>query len=243
MTENTFSLNIEDMTNAGLQTGHFVAKLHPKMKEYVLSAKNNVHIIDLDKTLEKLAEALQYISGIISERKNLLIVGTKIPLKEMVLQTAKECGLPYVNERWLGGALTNFDTILKRVNYFKDLEKQKATGELAKYTKKERMNFDKEIESLRIKFEGIKDMTKLPEAVLVLDMRKDILAAKEARKRGIKIIAICDTNTDPDLIDYPIPANDDAASSIKYILEKVKEAVLNAKSKTQMSNDESSPKP
>ncbi len=137
--------------------------------------------------------------------------------------------MPYVVERWLGGTFTNFETILKRVDYFKELEKKKASGELEKYTKKERMEIDKEIALLKIKFEGIKNMAKLPEAVFVFDLRKDDTCAREAKRKGVKIIALCDTNIDPTGIDYPIPANDDAISSVKYILEKVKETILDAK--------------
>ena len=199
------------------------------MKPYISGIKNSVHLIDLEKTIEKFSEALTFISTLISEGKNLLIVGTKVPFKDFVKKNAEEMGLPYVNERWLGGTFTNFDTILKRVDYFKDLQRKKESGELEKYTKKERIKFDKEIESLRVKFEGIKDMRKLPEAVLILDMKEDGTAVREARKKEIKIIAICHTNIDPSLADYPIPANDDAVGSVKYILEKVKEAVLKAK--------------
>lgn len=229
MSKEIFNLNTVEMTQAGLQSGHSVSKLHPNMRPYVSGIKNTVHVIDLEKTIEEFSKALSYISSLVSEGKNLLIVGTKVPFKALVKQNAQDMELPYVNTRWLGGTFTNFETILKRVNRFIQLEKEKAEGSLGKYTKKERMKIDKEIESLRIKFEGIKNMSKLPGAVLVLDMKKDLIAAKEARKKGIKIIAICDTNIDPDLVDYPIPANDDAISSIKYILEKTKEAVLKSK--------------
>lgn len=226
-------LNIEEMAAAGLGTGHRVSKLHPKMKQYVSGIKNGVHTIDLTKTAEKFGQALEYIRTIISEGKNLLIIGTKVPSKALVKSNSGESVLPYVNTRWLGGTFTNFDTILKRVNHFKQLMRDKETGALEKYTKKERLKLDKEIELLRNKFEGIKDMVKLPEAILVLDMKKDGTAAKEAKKKGIKIIAVCDTNIDPSFIDYVIPANDDSISSIKYILEKVKQTVVDAKSKME----------
>ncbi|MFA5878206.1 MAG: 30S ribosomal protein S2 [Candidatus Staskawiczbacteria bacterium] len=232
MAKKEIDLNIAEMTQAVLHSGHRVSKLHPKMKPFISGVKNTVHLIDLEKTVEKFSEALTYIKELISAEKNLLIVGTKTPIKNMVKEMAMEVNLPYVNERWLGGTFTNFDTISKRVTHFKQLEKEKAVGGLEKYTKKEKMKIDKEIESLRIKFEGIKDMTKLPEAVFILDMRKDGIAAREAKRKGIKIIAICDTNIDPGLADYPIPANDDAISSVKYILAKTKEAVLSAKSKS-----------
>lgn len=223
-------IDIEEMAKAGVGFGHKFSKLHPKMKAYVSGIKNTVHIIDLEKTKKELENALKYIAQIISEGKIILFVGTKIQIKELARSAAIDCGLPYVVERWLGGTFTNFETIAKRVQYFKDLEKKKAGGELEKYTKKERYKIDKEIESLRIKFEGIKDMAKLPEAVFILDLKKDDTSAREAKRKGIKIIALCDTNIDPTIADFPIPANDDAISSAKYILDKVKEVIMNAKS-------------
>ncbi|MBU3934501.1 30S ribosomal protein S2 [Patescibacteria group bacterium] len=238
MVKETSNFNTTEMTEAGVHLGHSVSKLHPNMKPYVSGIKNTVHVIDLEKTIEEFNKALSYIDTLISEGKNLLIVGTKVPFKNLVKQNAQDMDLPYVNTRWLGGTFTNFETILKRVNRFIQLEKEKADGSLGRYTKKERMKIDKEIEALRIKFEGIKSMPKLPEAVLVVDMRKDLTAAKEARKKGIKIIAVCDTNINPDLADYPIPANDDAISSVKYILEKVKEAVLKSKQKQEPKKEE-----
>ena len=231
--EKKTEISIEEMTRAGLHFGHRTSRINPKMKPYLSGIKNSVHIIDLEKTQQKLKEALSYIEGIVSEGKVLVLVGTKIQIKDFVKEVAEECGLPYVSERWLGGTFTNFETIKKRIDYFKGLEAKKKSGELEKYTKKERANFDKEIKGLQVKFGGIKDLTQLPEAVFVLDMRKDILAVREARNRKVKVIGIADTNVDPNLADYPIPANDDAVSSLKYILEKVKEAVLNSKPKVK----------
>ncbi len=222
-------LNVEAMQTAGLHFGHRVSRLHPKMKPYVSGIKNNVHIIDLEKTEKDFAKALEFIAKMASEGKTILFVGTKIQMKSFVKSHAEASGMPYVIERWLGGTFTNFETILKRVKYFKELESKKATGELEKYTKKERSLFDKELEILRKKFEGIKNLTKLPDAVLILDVKKDITCAKEARKKGIKIVGVVDTNIDPTLADYPIPANDDAISSVSYILDKVSETITSVK--------------
>ncbi|OGZ71949.1 MAG: 30S ribosomal protein S2 [Candidatus Staskawiczbacteria bacterium RIFCSPLOWO2_01_FULL_38_12b] len=222
-------LNVDQMQIAGLHFGHRVSRLHPKMKPYVSGIKNNVHIIDLEKTGKEFEKALVFIAKLISEGKTILFVGTKIQVKQYVKSNAEISGMPYVIERWLGGTFTNFETIVKRVQYFKELENKKATGELEKYTKKERSMFDKELEILRKKFEGIKHMTKLPDAVLILDVKKDITCAKEARRKGIKIIGVVDTNVDPSLADYPIPANDDAISSVSYILEKISETIQDAK--------------
>jgi len=230
-----FNIDAEEMMKAGLHFGHRISKLHPKMKQYVLGVKSTVHIIDLDKTVEKFNEALEFIKKLISEEKVLLLVGTKIQLKDLTRETAEDCELPYINERWLGGTFTNFGTILKRIEYYRELERKKKEGELEKYTKKERLEIDKELQRLKIKFEGIKNINKLPEVVLILDVRKDELAVKEARKKGIKIIGIVDTNVDPSLVDYPIPASDDSISSVRYILDKVKEVIL--KSKQEVKKD------
>lgn len=222
-------LNIEEMQTAGLHFGHRVSRLHPKMKPYVSGVKNNVHIIDLEKSSKELQKALEFISKLAGEGKTLLFVGTKIQVKELVKQSAQVSQMPYVTERWLGGTFTNFETIIKRVQYYKELENKKATGGLEKYTKKERSMFDKELAILQKKFEGIKHMAKLPDAVLLLDVKKDLACAKEARKKGIKIVGVVDTNVDPSLADYPIPANDDAISSVKYILDKVSQTITSAK--------------
>ena len=223
------NLNVEEMNNAGLNFGHTVSKLHPKMKPYVVGIKNNVHMIDLEKTVIELQIALNFIAKNIIDGKVLAFVGTKIQVREIVKNAAQNCGMPYIIERWLGGTFTNFETISKRVDYFKELENKKTTGELDKYTKKERLLFDKELESLKLKFEGIRNMKKLPEVVLVMDVKKDITCVREAKRKGIKVIGVVDTNIDPTLVDYPIPANDDAISSIKYILDKVQEVILNSK--------------
>lgn len=232
-----FGLNLEEMTKAGLHFGHRTSKIHPKMMPYLQGVKNTVHIIDLEKTREKLREALKFIQQLILEGKILLLVGTKIQIKDMVKEMAIECGLPYVQERWLGGTFTNFGVLKKRVEHLKELEKKLGDSELMeKYKKKEKAKMQKELRDLELKFGGIKNLEKLPDAIFVFDMKKDNLAVKEARVKGVKALAISDTNTDPTLVDYSIPANDDAISSLKYISEKVKEAILKAKSKVQSPN-------
>lgn len=229
--EEMIKIDIEEMARAGLHFGHKISRVHPKMKPFIFGTRNTVHIIDLEKTKEKLIQALEFIKNLISENKTLLVVGTKVQIKDLVEEFAKECNLPYVNERWLGGTFTNFEIIKKRVDYFKELERKKVEGEFEKYTKKERKKIDEELRNLELKFGGIKNLEKLPEAILVLDMKKDSLAVKEAKRKGVKIIGIADTNVDPTLADYPIPANDDAISSIKYILDKIKEVILKSKIK------------
>ncbi|MBI3631781.1 MAG: 30S ribosomal protein S2 [Candidatus Staskawiczbacteria bacterium] len=229
-TKEKVKIDVNEMLFCGLGVGHTVSRLHPKMKMYVSGIKNNANVIDLEKTAKSFDTALKFISNLVDDNKKIVFVGTKIQVKELVKQAAENCEVPYVTERWLGGTFTNFETISKRIDYFKSMESKKASGELEKYTKKERLKIDKQLESLRVKFEGIKNMSKLPDAVFISDLKKDIICAREAKRKGIFIVAITDTNVDPTIADYPIPANDDAISSVKYILEKVSETVKNAKS-------------
>jgi len=229
MPRKEITLSVEDMEKMGVNFGHKVSKLHPKMKQYVSGIKNNVHIFDLEKTSKELERALDFISRSVSDGKLIVFVGTKIQLRGLVQSAAEECGIPYVTERWLGGTFTNFDTIQKRVNYFKDLEKKKETGELEKYTKKERLDFDKEIASLKTKFDGIKNMAKLPDVVVIFGLDRDITCAREAKRKGIQIVAIADSNVNPDIANYAIPANDDAISAVGYIIDKMKQSIIEAK--------------
>jgi len=229
MPKEDIKIDVEKMEKAGVNFGHKISKLHPKMKEYVSGIKNGVHLFDLEKTAKELTKALTFISKIVSEGKTIIFVGTKIQLKAVIQAAAVECEIPYVTERWLGGTFTNFETIQKRVNYFKDLERKREGGELEKYTKKERLNFDKEIIKLKVKFDGIRNMSKLPEAVFIFGLDKDITCAREAKRKGVKIISIVDTNVNPDIVDYPIPANDDSISAVGYMLEQIKDAIISSK--------------
>jgi len=217
MAEET-KISVDEMTENGVHLGHRTSKLHPSMEEFVVGIKNTVHIINLEKTKEFFEKALDYIE---KESPKLMIVGTKIPLQKLVKEMAQEANTPYVTARWLGGTFTNFTVIKKRAQYYKDLQQKKETGELEKYTKKERIQKEKELQDLSTKFEGIQDLENLPDAVFICDIVKDDLALKEAQMKGVKTIAIVDTNADISQVDYPIPANDDAISSVKYILEKV----------------------
>jgi len=218
-------LDPEEMIQQGVHFGHSPSKLHPDMEPYLYGIRNTINIIDLEKTAEKMREALQFIKKLVEEDKELLVVGTKIQVQDLTKEFAEECGFSYVNERWIGGTFTNFDNISKRIDYLKDLEEKQEEGEFEKYTKKEKAEKEEEIEKLRRKFGGLKEMDGLPDAVLVLHMKEDNLAVKEARKKGVKVVAIADTNVDPTKADYPIPANDDAITSVGYILEKIKQVV------------------
>ena len=222
-----FGIDVEEMKRAGIYFGHRSSKCHPKMKPFVLGVKgsNHVHILDIEQTIEKLKEALEFIQKISESGKKILFVGTKLGVGNLIKETAQETDSYYVYNRWLGGTITNFKIIQKRLNHFKDLEKKKKSGELEKYTKKERLGFDKELADLERKFGGIKEMNKFPDALFVVDVRKENLAVKEAKAKDIPVVGIVDTDSDPSTVDYPIPANDDAISSVKYILDKVKEVI------------------
>ncbi len=223
------SPHVEDMIKAGVHLGHRASKLHPRMEPLVVGLRNTIHVIDLEATAKYLDKALAFISQSRKDGKGLILVGTKPPLRPLIKQVADELGLPYVTERWLGGTFTNFSVIRDRVKYYLDLEQKKVSGELDKYTKKEVAQFEKELADLKRKFGGIANMEKLPEAIFVCDVVRDKLVLKEAKEKGIKTIGIIDTNADPLTVDYPIPANDDAITSVRYILGRVKEAILDGK--------------
>jgi len=217
--------NLEEMLKAGVHFGHRTSRKNPKMDSYIYTSRNNVHVIDLEKSREKLKSALEFLSGIKKREGVVIFVGTKVSAKQITQDSAKEVKMPYVVERWIGGTLTNFKVISGRLEYFRDLGKKKKTGELKKYTKKEQHDFGIELQKLERQFGGIKNLTKAPDALLVVDTHKEKLAVKEAKMRGIPVVGLCDTNTDPTLVDYPIPTNDDAISSLKLILGTIVKAL------------------
>ena len=213
--------DIADMMKAGVHFGHKKAKWNPRTAEFVFGIRSGIHIIDLEKTSDLLGEAMKVVSEAAKKGKKILVVGTKPQAREAIALAATEMKQPYVNNRWVGGTLTNFDSISKRLEYFRSLEKQKTSGELKKYTKKERHGFDVQLKRLESKYGGIKHLTSLPTYMFVLDARANKAAIDEAKKTGVEVIAIVDTNVDPTKIDFPIPANDDAISSIDYILNRL----------------------
>ncbi|MDD5569119.1 MAG: 30S ribosomal protein S2 [Candidatus Pacebacteria bacterium] len=220
-----YSISIEEMIRAGLGFGHQKSKLHPKMKPFVVKPKDKVYLIDLEQTAEKLEQALDFVKDLRINGKKILFVGTKAGIRGLIDSTAQNLKCPYVKERWIGGTFTNFKEIRKRIGYYKDLEvKTKEIDFAKKYVKKERLQMLKELERLRIKFEGIKEMEELPGAIFLTDIDGEVLALREAIQTKVKIIGIVDTNVDPTLVDFPIPANDDAYTSIQYILSKIEEA-------------------
>ena len=235
-----FGLDVEEMAKAGLHFGHKTSKVHPKMGPYLYGVRKSVHIIDLEQTKEKFKEALMFIRDLVLEDKTILVIGTKIQAKELVKDFAEKFSFPYSSERWLGGTFTNFGIIKKRIDFFKDLEEQRKKGELVRYTKRERLKINRRLDGFEKKFGGIKDLEKLPDAIFVLDMEKDALAIKEAQEKQVKVIGISDSSADPTMADFPIPANDDAVNSIKYVLDKVAEVVEKAKEKASEKKKEES---
>ena len=213
--------DLEEMLKAGVHFVHRTSRKNPKMDQYIFTVRNNVHVIDLKKTQEKLKQALEFLQKIKLKKEIILFVGTKIAVKEITQKTAQEVKMPYVTEKWIGGTLTNFGVISKRLEHFRDLEKKKNTGELKKYTKKEQHEFGIELQKLSRQFSGIKEIIKLPDVLFVVDTYKEKLAVKEANMKNIPIVGLCDTNADPSIIDYPIPSNDDAISSLRMILGAV----------------------
>jgi len=220
--KNTNNAVVEEMIEAGLGFGHQVSKLHPKMKPYVLKIKDGVQLLDLEITSQKLEEALNFVKEAKKEGKTFLFVSTNPALRSVVKRAAEKTNSFYVVERWIGGILTNFSEIKKRLKYFNELEEQVALPDFSeKYVKKERLQIIKTLERLKLKFGGVKKMEKVPDVIFIVDLDKDKLSFKEAVDVKKTIIAITDTNVNPSNVNYMIPANDDALSSVEYILNKI----------------------
>jgi small subunit ribosomal protein S2 len=219
-------VSMEAMMKGGVHFGHQKSRKNPKMDEYVFATKKGINIIDLQKTQEKIQEAMAFIGELRKSGKNVLFVGTKIQAKDLVQDVASASGMPYVVERWLGGTFTNFKVIRSRTRYLTESEDKMLRGEFKKYTKFEQMKKNEELEKMNKRMGGIKYMTELPGAIFVTSVKEDALAIAEAKKMGIPVIAIADTNTNPSDVDYPIPANDDAISSLRLILSYIAKAII-----------------
>ena len=219
-------VSMKQLLEAGVHFGHQTRRWNPKMARFIFTERNGIYIIDLQKTVKKMDEAYNFVRDLAAEGGKVLFVGTKKQAQESIKNEAERCNQFYVNERWLGGMLTNFQTIEKRVKRLKTLEKQAEDGTFDVLPKKEVTILKHEMEKLQKYLGGIKDMKKLPDALFVIDPKKEEIAVSEARKLNIPIIATVDTNCDPDLIDYPIPANDDAIRAVKLLTGKIADAVL-----------------
>ena len=220
---------IKELLEAGAHFGHQTSRWHPRMKKYIFTKRNGIHIIDLEQTAGMLGKAIAYIKQIAGEGGKVLFVGTKKQAQAIVEEEAKRAGMFYVNQRWIGGTLTNFAAIQSRIDYLVRLEDQQAKGEFSHLPKKEATNLTEEIAEMNIALGGIKEMTDLPDVLFIVDPCKERIAIAEARRVGIPIVAMVDTNCNPDEVDAPIPANDDAIRAIKLIVNKVAEAIIEAK--------------
>ncbi len=224
-------VNLETLLAAGSHFGHLTRRWNPKMKEFIFMERNGIHIIDLKKSQVRIDEAFDAIKKIVEDGEEVLFVGTKKQAKEIIKGEAKRCGQFFITDRWLGGTLTNFGTIKKSIKHMKNLDKMSSDGTYEKITKKEILHIEREKEKMKKVLDGIEEMKRLPGVIFIVDTKKEQIAVKEARKLNIPIVAIVDTNSDPTIIDYPIPANDDAAKSISIISRVIADAVVEGSQK------------
>lgn len=221
--------SLKDLLEAGVHFGHQSSRWHPKMKPYLFGIRDGVHVFDLIKTKEGLDKACDFVRKLCSEGKEIVFVGTKRQAKAIINEEAKKAGVPYVSERWLGGTLTNWEQIKHSLDELSNRKKEKEAGDYKVFTKKEQLLLDRRIGKLEIAFGGLSTLSRPPEALFVVDIRKEELAVKEAKKKGLTVIALVDSNSDPALVDFVIPGNDDAVGSIKIIVAAIAQAAKEGK--------------
>ena len=219
------AVTLSELLDAGVHFGHQASRWNPKMFPYIYAEQNGIHVIDLIQTSRLLTYAQEYVQRNAQDNKTFLFVGTKRQAANIIAEEARKCGAFYVNNRWLGGVLTNWTTVQTRVTYLKELDAKEESGELDLLPKKEAALLRREHEKLRQNLEGLKGMTQIPDIVIIIDPKRENTAVLECRKLGIPVISILDTNCDPNLVDIPIPANDDAVKSIKLILSKIADGI------------------
>jgi len=220
------SISMKQLLEAGVHFGHQTKRWNPKMKEYIFGERNGIYIIDLQKTLRLFKGAVQFVSELAQQGKTVLFVGTKRQAQDAIAEEARRCNMFYVNHRWLGGLLTNFATIQNSIKTYKQLEQMKLDGSFTQFSKKEQSRLDRQLQQLDKNLSGIKEMTRLPEAIFIVDSRKESIAVQEAKKLGIPIIAVVDTNCDPDDVDFVIPGNDDALRAVRLFASTMADAIL-----------------
>jgi small subunit ribosomal protein S2 len=233
---------MKELLEAGVHFGHQTRRWNPKMKEYIFGERNGIHIIDLQKTLKLFRDAARFVADTAGQGKLVLFLGTKRQAQEAVAEEAQRCGMFYVNHRWLGGTLTNWVTLQKSIKRMKFLKAMVEDGRMAALPKKEAARLDRELKHLHQNFEGVENMTVLPDAMFVIDPNNEVIAVREARRMGVPVVAIVDTNCDPDLVDWVIPGNDDALRAIRLFTSKVADAVLTGRDafeQTQISEQKS----
>ena len=227
---------MKSLLEAGVHFGHQTRSWNPKMAKFIFGSRNNIHIIDLSKTVKELTKALKFVRDLAADGQVILLVGTTKQSQEAILESATKCGMPYIKERWLGGTLTNFNTIQKSISRLKEIERMKSEKILDVLSKKEKSRLEKARLRLEKSLHGVKDMGELPAALFIIDPMAEITAVMEARKLEIPVVAVCDTNCDPDLIDYAIPGNDDAIRSVKLFCTYVADAVLEGRMMREKAN-------
>ncbi len=234
---------VKDFLESGVHFGHRASRWNPKMRPYIYARRNQIHIIDLKETLRGLIRAKKYLSKVASQGSLVLFVGTKRQAADPVQAAATKCGMPYVNERWLGGTLTNFRTIRSRLKRLEELEALEANGEMATYSKKRQSTLIRERKKIFTNLNGIREMNRLPEALIIIDPRRETISVKEARLLGIKVVALIDTDSDPDVVDLPIPGNDDSIRSIDLMLLHISDAIIEGKATLPEPPKEEAPGP
>lgn len=219
-------VNLQTLLDAGAHFGHQTRRWNPKMRPYIFGSRGDIYILDLKQTLLGMDRAYSFVSKVAKDGGTVLFVGTKKQAQESVMEAANRCGMPYVNARWLGGMLTNFVTIRSRVNRMEELEAMQADGRMERLPKKEQIKLGKELAKLQTNLNGIRNMKKLPDAIFVVDTNRELIAIREARHLSVPVVALIDTNSDPDEVDYGIPSNDDAIRSVRLMTEFVADAVV-----------------
>lgn len=224
-----YKISLKDLLDAGCHFGHQARRWNPKMKPYIYTKREGVHIFDLGLSAKKLEEAMEYVRELIAQKKEIIFIGTKRQASAIIKEEALRVGAPFINIRWMGGVITNWEQIKKSLDRMKEMEEKKAKGEYKKYTKKENLLIDRDIAKLDRFLGGLRNLTQTPAAVFVVDVKKEIAAVREARTKGIQVIGMLDTNADPDMVDYSIPTNDDAVSAIKLVVGKIAQAYQDGK--------------
>jgi small subunit ribosomal protein S2 len=222
-------ITMKELLEAGVHFGHQTRRWNPKMKEYIFGERNGIHIIDLQKTLKMFRDAARYVAEMAAQGKSVLFLGTKRQAQEAIAEEAARCGMFYVNHRWLGGTLTNWVTLQKSIKRLKLLKAMSEDGRMAQFSKKEGARLDRELKHLQQNFSGVENMATLPDAMFVIDPNAEVIAVREARRMGIPVVAIVDTNCDPDLVNWVIPGNDDALRAIRLFTSKISDAVLSGR--------------
>ncbi|OGM02019.1 30S ribosomal protein S2 [Candidatus Woesebacteria bacterium GWA1_41_8] len=229
----TVNVSLKELIETGAHFGHQSRRWNPEMAPYLYGVEEGVHLFDLTKTKKCLDQALEFLKGLSSEGKVILLVGTKKQAKEKIREVGEATGCPYVSERWLGGTLTNFEQIKRSIDKLAKMKEEKSSGAYQKFTKKERLLLQREIDRLERFLGGLSALNGMPDAMVIVDTHKEAGVIREAAKKGVTTIGIVDSNSDPTVVDYPIPMNDDASKAVEYVLEKIGEAILEGKKKTK----------